>query len=279
MATVDTALVKKRPRKSNVDTGPVHVGFDVLSSATERAVAVSERSIGKSHTGRQRRALAVFSKLILHNGAMMSLVRDFFEGEERGLLDHFSLASLARSSLDAALMTMYISEPSLSLTRWDFRRQLLFLHDANNRSRFLKPLRKEGVEFGFFENADAVRDAIRAKLEKLGAGLLYSQEKIADYQRGLHLFVDGARGAAREAGWDVDFFDFNQSYLSAYVHSHPVSFMRFDEHQVTFEGASTFQVDFCHYVLDMTAKYTASAADRMDVFSVPKTGDPNGHLD
>ncbi|WP_129154897.1 hypothetical protein [Bosea sp. Tri-44] len=262
-----------------MDTGPVHAGFDALDSASERAVAISERNIGKTHTGRQRRALAVFSKLIVHNMAMILLTKKFFDDEERGLLDHFSLASLARSSLDAALMTMYISEPSLNLTRWDFRRQLLFLHDTNNRSRFLKPLRKDGVEFGFFENADAVRDGIRSKLGKLGAELLYSQEKIADYQRGFHIFVDGVRGAVREAGWDVDEFEFNQSYLSAYVHSHPVSFIRLDEHQVTFEGASQFQVDFCHYLLEMTAGYLASVADRMDAFSLPGEGDPNGHLE
>lgn len=269
----------KRPRKPKVDTGPVHAGFDALSNATQRAVIISERNIGKIHTGRQRRSLAVFSKMIVHNLAMSAVIQKFFDNEEAGLLDHFSLATLARASLDAALMTMYMSEPRLSLTQWDFRRQFLFLHDANNRSRFLKPLRKNGAEFGFFENADEIRDGIRSKIAKLGTELLYSNEKIQEFHRGLHLFVGGTRGAAREAGWDVDEFEFNQSYLSAYVHSHPVSFMRFDEHGISFAGASPFQVEFCQYVLEMTAGYTASVADRMDIFSVPEKGDPNGHLE
>ena len=113
----------------------------------------------------------------------------------------------------------------------------------------------------------------------LGATLLYSEEKIAEFEKGLYLFIDGVRGAVREAEWDVDFFDFNQSYLSAYVHSHPVSFMRADEHEVAFAGASKFQIEFCHYVLTMVAEYTQSVVHRMDTFSVPDRGDPNGHLD
>lgn len=267
-------------KKPKIDVEPLRSGLDTLLSATENAVAISDRSIGKVHTGRQRRALSVFAKMITHNMAIIALARNFLDDtSEEGILDHFSIGTVARASIDAALMTMYISEPKLTLCIWDFRRQLLFLHDVNNRSRFLKPLRKQGVEFGFFENYEVIRKGIQDKIRVLGASLLYSEEKIAEYQRGSHLFVDGIRGAAREAGWDVDNFDFNQSYLSAYVHSHPVSFMRFDEHEISFSGGSKFQIDFCHYVLEMTAEYTQSVVDRMKAFSVPGTGDPHGHLE
>jgi len=236
--------------------------------------------MGKTMTGRQMRGLFVFAKMISHNMSIMSLATDLVhDPEETAILDHFSIATLARASIDAALMTMYISEPSLSLNRWDFRRQLLFLHDTNNRSRFLKALTKRGVEFPFFESKDVIKQEILDKIKSLGAGLLYSEEKIAEYQKGTFMFVDGVRGAAREAGWDGDVFDFNQSYLSAFVHTHPVSFMRADDHDIKFGGASLFQVDFCHFVFTAVAEYTDSVVARMRAFSVPTTGDPNGHLD
>lgn len=273
-------MPKKPEKKPKIDLEPLWLAFGTLSAATENAVTISDRSTGKVHTGRQMRALSVFAKLITHNLAIMGLVQKFLDdSSEEGLLDHFSVATVARASIDAALMTMYISEPKLSLDRWDFRRQLLFLHDVNNRSRFLKPLRNQGVEFGFFESYEKIRKGIQDRIRVLGASLLYSEEKTAEYQRGHYLFVDGIRGAVREAGWDVEYFDFNQSYLSAYVHSHPVSFIKVDEHEISFSGASKFQIDLCHFVLVMTAEYTQFVVDRMETFSVPWTGDPNGHLD
>lgn len=254
--------------------------FAEFENATQDAVSVSQRNIGNIHTGRQRRALAVFSKFIVHNMAIRSMMSDYSnDPHSEALLDHFSCAVLARSSIDAALMTMYISEPRLSIKQWDFRRQLLYLHDINNRSRFLKPVRKQGMDVPFFDTNDDVRRGVQEKIMSLGPSLLYSQDKVAEYAKGFHLFVDGVRGAARESGWDIDEFEFNQAYLSAYVHSHPVSFMRFDEHDIKFGGASEFQLDFCRYLLTMVTMYTNSVVERMDKFSDPEKGDPNGHLE
>jgi hypothetical protein len=273
-------IMRATSKKEEVDLAPLRSGFETLSAATQKAVDVSDGAMGKTMTGRQMRGLFVFAKMISHNLSMTSLAADLVKDpKEYTLLDHFSIATLARASIDAALMTMYITEPSLSLNRWDFRRQLLFLHDTNNRSRFLKALTKRGGEFPFFENKDVVKQAILDKIKTLGAGLLYSEEKIAEYQKGTFMFVDGVRGAAREAGWDNDDFDFNQSYLSAFVHTHPVSFMRADDHDIKFGGASKFQVNFCRYVFTTVAEYTDSVVERMNTFAVPGTGDPNGHLD
>lgn len=175
-------------------------------------------------------------------------------------------------------MTMYISEPSLTLTQWDFRRQLLFLHDANNRSRFLGPLRKYG-EIPFFETSDEIRMWIKEKIFTLGVSLSIDASAVETYQKGFSIFIDGVRGAAREAKWDIDTFEFDQSYLSAYVHTHPVSFIRADQHQVTFSGISQFQADFLQYVYTSVAGYTGSVTTRMSSFSDPDKGDPNGHLE
>jgi len=271
---------KKKPSEKDIAVADLKAAYTKFNAATGRAIIVSDRNVGLIHTGRQRRALMVFLKMIAHNMSMAELCAEFIDrpDDDTAMVDHFSIATLGRASIDAALMTMYISEPSLTLTQWDFRRQLLFLHDANNRSRFLKPLKKYG-DIPFFETSDVIRDGIKEKIKTLGATLLLSEKAIAEYQSGLSIFINGARGAAREAKWDIDAFEFNQSYLSAYVHTHPVSFIRADEHDLTFPGISRFQADFLHYVYLAVAEYTDSVTARMDSFSVPNEGDPNGHLE
>ncbi|KRD71807.1 hypothetical protein [Ensifer sp. Root278] len=271
-------MSRVRKKKEKVDLESAKAAYADFERATSNAVTISQRNLGMVHTGRQRRALSVFTKLIMHNMSISVLADRFFDNPSgSALLDHYSLAVLARASIDASLMTMYISEPSLSTKQWDLRRQLLFLHDDSNRKRFLKPLKAYGVQASDPAN-DGVRLGIQTRIRELGAALLYSEPKIAEFQNGMFLFLDGVRGAVREAGWSVDDFDFNQSYLSAYVHTHPVSFMRFDE-QLRVGGISPFQADFCHYLFSMLQEYTQSVVDRMDVFSVPDKGDPNGHIE
>ncbi|MDX0194055.1 hypothetical protein GOC06_11280 [Sinorhizobium meliloti] len=272
-------MSKRKKKKDEIDLEPLKAAYSDFQTATLNAIAISERNIGKVHTGRQRRALTVFAKLILHNMSISVIADRFLDNpSDTALLDHFSLAVLARASIDAGLMTMYLSEPRLSLTQWDFRRQLLFLHDDSNRKRFLKPLKEHGAEASHPENAE-VKQGILERIRTLGATLLYGEEKIAEFQKGWSLYVAGVRGAVREAGWNVDNFEFNQSYLSAYVHSHPVSFMRIDEHGVKIGGISKFQADFCFWLFSTLQEYTQSVVDRMEVFSVPDKGDPNGHLE
>lgn len=253
--------------------------YDKFELINRRLVDVSENNLGKLHTGRQRRALFVMNKLIVHNMSTGLIVDQYFKDTKNGLLDHFSMAALARASIDASLMTMYISEPSLSLTGWDFRRQILYLHDSNNRSRFLKPFRSSSETKPFFNSRDDAVRSIHEKIDYLGRKLLIPEDKISEYQKGINIFVDGVRGAVREAKWDNEIFDFNQSYLSAYVHTHPVSFINADNFDIRFSGASDFQISFASYVLETISEYSQSVAERMEVFSDPDIGDPNGHLD
>ena len=97
--------------------------------------------------------------------------------------------------------------------------------------------------------------------------------------KGQMVFVDGARGAAREAGWDINEFDYVQSYLSAFVHSYPVSFMRADEHRISFSDPSDFQINFCEFAVRVAASTTELVERRMAAFSVPGAGDPLGQVD
>lgn len=273
-------MAEKGTEKEVLNIEGVQLAFAAFRKSNEAAVTLSERNLGLIHTGRQRRSLMVFTKLICHNASIEKLFLDFAdEPLAERFVDHFSIATLARASVDAALMTMYLSEPSLNTTQWDFRRQWIFLHDANNRSRFLKPLKTKGNVAPFFETSDSVKDGIKAKIRELGAHLLLTENAIDDMLKMPPLFVNGARGAVREAGWDVDTFDFMQSYLSAYVHSHPVSFLRAYEHDLKFGGISQFQADFLNMIFSQLSGTTDDVVARMDVFSVPEIGDPNGHVE
>jgi len=216
--------------------------------------------------------LFVFSKLIAHGMSLLVLVR---HGLETGFLDHFSTATLGRAVVDASIMTMYISEPSLSTDSWNLRRHVLFLHDLTNRKRFLAAL---GEEFPFFENYDQIKSDLKRAIADFGVRLGLSGEEITKLQDG-QVFVSGVRGAIREAGWLQDSFEFHQAYFSAYVHSHPVSFMRADEHAISFVEPSPFQLAFCAIVLEACSGYISAVTERMASFSKVDGGDPLGHIE
>jgi hypothetical protein len=108
---------------------------------------------------------------------------------------------------------------------------------------------------------------------------LFSEAKIGDLLKGQLVFIGGARGAAREAGWDVDDFEYQQSYLSNWVHSHPVSFIRADEQKLSFSCPSEYQLSFCASVLEIVIPYLDAATSRMDKFTGSVNADPIGKLD
>ncbi|MGY8662428.1 hypothetical protein Q3C01_08675 [Bradyrhizobium sp. UFLA05-109] len=249
---------------------------------TRDAIAISESRIGVDHTGRQDIALFIFAKLIAHCMSMRLLLRDHQRVlKTGGLLDHFSLATLGRAALDAAVMTMYISDTSINREQWDLRRQILRLHELFNRSRFLTAAGAESQtpRLAFFDTYEERKVTLRARINGLAKGVGYSQEKIEAILKGQNVFIDGVRGAAREAGWDVDAFDFHQTYLSNWVHSHPVSFLRSAAQGISFSHPSDYQLNFCGTVLEITMPYLLKASARMLVFTGSKDLDPIGQLD
>lgn len=62
----------KKQKGKDVAIAGLTTAFEKFDAAASRAVTVSERNIGKIHTGRQRRALMVFSKMIVHNLSIRS---------------------------------------------------------------------------------------------------------------------------------------------------------------------------------------------------------------
>ncbi|UDF29943.1 UNVERIFIED_ORG: hypothetical protein LHK14_01090 [Roseateles sp. XES5] len=256
-------------------------GLDALETAISRAVVVSESCIGIIHTGRQNRALFLFAKLIANNMSVVTLVQTaVLAGKNASLLDHFSVASLGRIAIDTAIMTLYISEPSLTLAQWNLRRHVLYLHDATSRKRFLDAaVRAEGVTSQYhLEGYSERKTELHSAIDMYGAELGLPQDKLERLKKG-DVFVDGLRGAVREAGLNVDAWEHYNAYLSSFVHAHPVSFMRAEEHAISFEEPSKFQRELCGYVMEAIASCTEAVTTRVEAFCGDDAKDPLGMLD
>lgn len=256
-------------------------GSENLHQALELAVAISSSRIGIEHTGRQNRALFLFAKMIAHCMTIGRTTSPALSDPGDAFLDHFSVAALGRAALDSAVMTMYVSEPSLNLTEWNLRRHVLYLHDHSNRKRFLTALERDGAsrDEAFVASYEPEKVRLRSKVAEHAGELDLGAPQIERLATGQEVFVNGARGAVREAGWSVPHYDFVQSYWSAHVHGHPVSYMRADEHRISFDAPSAFQLGFVAMVLESVAGYVESVADRMESFTGSIHKDPLGQVD
>ena len=255
--------------------------ISAFEKATERAVALSESRLGIVHTGRQNRVLTAFAKTIVHAMSIQLLCRNSVNQiPEFGLFDHFSIATLTRTLVDASIMTLYLSEPSLSEAEWDLRRQVLFLHDASNRKRFLKAMYKHAGKSLSAEELDAHRqnkDEVLAMIARRGKELGLDESRIDELSKGQLVFIEGVRGAVREAGLDTNEFDFVHVYLSNHVHSHPVSLLR--QEKISFETPTDFQMGFCAFCLEAATVYLENVNSRAEKFTGDMARDPNGHID
>ena len=262
-------------------------GVRRLEVATETLIPISERAIGVFHTGRQNRALFVFAKLITHCMTML-LIIDKFRSMEKGAatLDHSSLATIARSVIDASLMTMYITFPELTANQWNFRRHVLYLHDLTTRKRFLQSIdslqRSKGIVKSpapFFETYSVAKLNLKKKISIYGSSLGYNKSDILELQKGQIVYIDGARGCVREAGWSIDLYEFHQTYFSSFVHSHPVSFIHAETQNISFSDPSNYQIGFCGMVCNSAALYAEAVGLRVSNFTGSESRDPLGQID
>lgn len=266
------------------DLDPKSYLYDAINSfekATEHAVALSESRLGVVHTGRQNRVLTAYAKTLVHAMSIQLLYNNSVRQKpEFGLLDHFSIGALTRTLVDASIMTLYLSEPSLSEAEWDLRRHVLFLHDASNRKRFLKAMNKHIGKSLSTNDADAHRQnkvGILKVIAQRGKELGLDENRIEELSKGQLVYMDGIRGAVREAGLDTNQFDFVHVYLSNHVHSHPVSLLR--QENISFEAPTDFQMRFCGFCLEAATGYLESANLRVDEFTGDMARDPNGHIE
>lgn len=256
-------------------------GIEALDTATVTAVSVSESCLGIEHTGRQNRALFILAKMISHNMSILNLVQKAIDAPRNSsLLDHFSVAALGRVSIDAAIMGLYISEPSLNKNQWNLRRHVLFYHDAINRKRFLSSMGKAAnadMEQSLSDYPEAKATLSKA-IDRYGLAEGLSTKQVDELKDG-RVFISGVRGAVREAGLNVDAFDGHNSYLSQFVHGYPVSFIRAADHAIAFDEPSAYQKHLCNYVMESVSGYTEAFANRMQNFCGHIAKDPLGPVE
>jgi hypothetical protein len=139
---------------------------------------------------------------------------------DMSVLDHSSIATLARNLLEASVMFAYVSDHAISENEWLLRREVLELHKATTDYLVSKNL-------GDIDAAECKEKMTSLKNAIASDGLFKSlkptelQEQIL---RGQQQYIHGLRGAVKEAGWDVDEFNGIWAMLSSFAHSSPISF-------------------------------------------------------
>lgn len=241
---------------------------DTCETALAAAVAVSDACIGLLDGWQGHWAAFLHARTIVNTMTIFDVIDAGVrsDGEARPL-DHFSVASIARTAVEAALMMLYISDPSLSPEQWELRHLILQLHDTSHRSRMFRA--REAGDNG--EEVKQMRAEYRFHIDRIASEILANPEfaKLTPEQRDRILksrdyYIGGIRNAVRMAGWDVADYDFFESYFSAYIHSMPMSFFRAEQHQVGFSGISEFQFALCGTALALVANALVSTTARME---------------
>lgn len=241
---------------------------DACEKALSAAVTASDAGIGLLEGWQGHWAAFLHARTIVNTMTIFDVIDAAVgsNGEARPL-DHFSVASIARTAVEAALMMLYISDPSLSPEQWELRHLILQLHDTSHRSRMFRS--REKSEIG--NDVKQMRTEYRLHIDRITSEILENPEfsnltpeqqdriiKSRDY------YIGGIRNAVRMAGWDVAEYDFFESYFSAYIHSMPMSFFRAEQHQVEFSGISEFQFALCGTALALVGHALVSTTARME---------------
>jgi hypothetical protein len=170
----------------------------------------------------------LFFRLALMGNSLLSLCGPELSEDQRSasypMLDHSSIAALARNLLESLVMFLYITEPTVSEEEWLLRRAVLELHDCTNRYRVLKDL-GDG-------DSDEAKE-FRSKIDPLKSTISSHPDfQSLDPDRkkklltGQQLYVGGIGAAARAAGLDGDLFNGMYANLSLHMHCAPASFYR-----------------------------------------------------
>jgi hypothetical protein len=257
--------------------------YHALEDAKLEIQRTVNAGVGTPLSGRQLRVSYLLLKLLAHIDSLLNIIQNHFQyriDQAKRFkwrrtrfypFDHHSICSLGRVCFDAALMLHYLSEPSLNIAAWNLRRKVLYLHDISNRHRFLKFAKKltkgslpEKIDDKWI--IDGLVADILMHLSELG------RATDPTFTSGQMVYVDGVRGAVREAGWDVNEFEFQQAYLSNFVHTHPVSYMRATEHAIDFEKPSAAQYAAALIAVSVSLNAAKSSNERCLRF-LSKDGD------
>lgn len=250
---------------------------DELDSLLTDAVRASEAAIGVLRGWQGHWGAFHHARVIVNCGTMLQIVSgatDARQGER--LLDHFSVASVARTAIEAQLMMLYVSDPTISADVWELRRQVFHLHDTIHRIRMFKPT--STPDGGGAEVAQMLFD-LRFHMERQRSEVaaLPEFQKLTEAQKerilsGQDFYVGGLRAAVKSVGWEVTEFEFYSTYLSAYIHSSPVSFFRADAHGIDFANVSEFQYALCGTAFAAVSNKLPQLTERMQLMIAKERG-------
>ena len=229
--------------------------------ATEFAKEVSKNSAGREAPLRHVLGSYVFTRMCVSAETILYLI-----GTETGLatentLDHFSIAILSRSLIEASLMLHYLTEPSITEEEWELRRAILDLHDYLLRARLFKGLGADAAdEYEGWKHRAAER---RAAIKALPAFGLLSKDRKEKIMRGSELYVNGIRGVLTQFSVDRGYFDAIHNYLSGQVHVAPSTFYYMHEGRIDFLAPAPYQLYVSSFSIANARYFLIPAAIRM----------------
>ena len=204
----------------------------------------------------------VLTRLCLMGKSLRILL---FEGDSASIdytLDVGSIGVLTRTMIEGSVLFHYVTEEGLSEDTKKLRTTIFDLHDCSRRSRFLKGIGQPAE----YKKNKVILPLLRARLSKNPEYLALPDDEKKELRDGNHIFVGGLRRAARNAGWDITFFDALHTYLSMQSHMAPMSFQRMPE-QIDFVLPAQFQFGYAVMCLDLLRNALAACALKaLDIF-------------
>jgi hypothetical protein len=149
-------------------------------------------------------------------------IQELFRGHEAGrlkFLDHSSIAILCRAIIEASVMYWYLME-NVGGEEWQFRLQVMKIHDAASCVRLFKPM--------IAETADRQRsklETLRNELDKMPLFQKREEKQRIRLRGGELIYVNGMRSVVGAMNFDEGYYDSVYNYLSAHVHSTPISYV------------------------------------------------------
>jgi Family of unknown function (DUF5677) len=183
---------------------------------------VSSKVVGLSMSLGHSLGTAIIGKICV---TAMS-IQDLFRGHEAGrlpFLDHASIAVLSRAIIDSSIMYFYLTE-DVSGEEWAFRFKVMQIHDVTSRLRLFKGINPEEAE-----KQRTILNGIRNELKEMAFFKQRQEEEREKLLGGQMLYVSGMRSTLALMNFDKRYFDGVYNYLSAYVHSMPLSYFRDSE--------------------------------------------------
>ena len=164
-------------------------------------------------------ATAIIGKLCVAAMSIQALFRCHEEGR-LPFLDHSSIAVLSRTIIDASIMYFYLIE-DINDEEWEFRFKVMQIHDVASRLRLFKGIGPEEAE-----HQRVMLGTLRKELRGMAPFKKRSEEQKIKLRGGQMLYVNGMRSVLASMNFEDEYFDGVYNYLSAYVHSMPLSYFR-----------------------------------------------------